>query len=217
MLPFTHEQFLDVFATYNRAVWPAPLVAYAVGLGVLGATRRPTRAAAVAVAGGLALMWLWTGVAYHLAYFSAINAAAYGFGAAFVAQAFLLALAGWRGQLRFPAKRGLRPALGWGLVLYAMALYPLIGIATGARYPQLPMFGITPCPLTLFTLGVMLLASGRVPWWLLAIPATWSVVGGSAAFLLSVAQDWALLFGVVAIVPLAIDNARSRRTPAPAT
>ena len=25
MLPFTHEQFLNVFATYNQAIWPARL------------------------------------------------------------------------------------------------------------------------------------------------------------------------------------------------
>lgn len=61
-------------------------------------------------------------------------------------------------------------------------------VAAGGTYPALPMFGITPCPGTLFTFGVLLLSSARVPWWALMIPTVWSLVGGSAAFLLHVPQ-----------------------------
>ena len=32
MLPFTREQFLAAFVTYNEAIWPAQLVAYLLGL-----------------------------------------------------------------------------------------------------------------------------------------------------------------------------------------
>ncbi len=31
MLPFTLEQFLNVFATYNKAIWPAQILAYVLG------------------------------------------------------------------------------------------------------------------------------------------------------------------------------------------
>ena len=31
MLPFTLEQFLNVFATYNKAIWPAQIAAYVLG------------------------------------------------------------------------------------------------------------------------------------------------------------------------------------------
>ena len=31
-LPFTVEQFLDVFAQYNQAVWPIQIVAYVLVL-----------------------------------------------------------------------------------------------------------------------------------------------------------------------------------------
>jgi len=31
MLPFTIEQFLGVFASYNRAIWPAQVLAYLMG------------------------------------------------------------------------------------------------------------------------------------------------------------------------------------------
>jgi hypothetical protein len=66
------------------------------------------------------------------------------------------------------------------------------------------MFGITPCPLTLFTFGILLLASGRIRWSLLVVPGAWSLIGGSAAFLLDVPQDWPLLFMVLLVPVLAL-------------
>jgi Family of unknown function (DUF6064) len=65
------------------------------------------------------------------------------------------------------------------------------------------MFGITPCPVTIFTFGVFLLSHRRVPLWLLVIPFVWSIIGGSAAALLKVPQDWVLLLsGVATLVVL---------------
>jgi hypothetical protein len=36
MLPFTQDEFFAVFAAYNRAVWPAQVVLYALAAGLLG-------------------------------------------------------------------------------------------------------------------------------------------------------------------------------------
>lgn len=212
MLPFTHLQFLDVFAAYNLAVWPAPVVAYGLGLAICAALTRPRGAAAGSVvAGGLALMWAWTGIAYHLLHFSRINPAAVGFGAAFAVEGVLLAFAGWQRRLRFAPVGAARSWLGWALVVYAMALYPLLGWVTGGRYPAVPLFGITPCPVTIFTLGVFALASPRAPWWLLAIPVLWSLIGGTAAWLLHVPQDWVLLFSGLAVAPLWLRTPQANR------
>jgi hypothetical protein len=148
-------------------------------------------------------MWLWTGAVYHWRFFAAINGAARLFGAAFVLQGVLLAWAAWQGRLQFGRRDGLPRALGWTLVLYALAVYPALGTATGHSYPGAPTFGITPCPVTLFTFGLLLLATTPVPWLLLIVPVAWSLVGGSAAFLLRVPQDWPLLAsGVLAVTVL---------------
>ena len=60
-LPFSEEQFLRVFAEYNRAVWPLQLVFYAVaGLTLLlGVRKRPSSDRIIS--GALALLWLWMG------------------------------------------------------------------------------------------------------------------------------------------------------------
>jgi hypothetical protein len=194
MLPFTPEQVLGVFVNYNHAIWPIQIAAYVLGALSIASLFRRTRAADRVITGVLAAMWLWTGVAYHALSFSAINNAAYIFAALFIIQGCYLVYAGvYRDQIRF----GLRPILATGvgisLVAYAAIAYPLIGLATGHRYPEMPMFGVTPCPVTIFTFGMLLLTMHPVPSWLFVVPFVWSLIGGSAAVLLNVPQDWLLL------------------------
>jgi hypothetical protein len=182
-----------VFAQYNQAIWPAQVVAYALGLAAAAMLMRQGRIADLAIAGVLAAMWLWTGIAYHGLFFARINAAAYGFAVLFAAQGILLAVAALRGQLRFGRSGPMRGALGTAFIAYAAILYPLLGIASGHAYPAAPVFGVTPCPVTIFTFGMLLFARGPLVWWIAAIPLLWSLIGGSAAFLLNVPQDWLLL------------------------
>lgn len=209
MLPFTREQFFGVFAAYNTAVWPAQLAAYLLGLVVVAALLRPSPRGHRVVAGVLAFLWVWTGVAYHGLFFARINPLALAFGALFVVQGGLFAIAGLAGQrLVFGRPPGFGSVVGGALVAYAAVVYPLLGLWTGHAYPAQPMFGITPCPLTLFTLGVLLLTTAPVPRGLLVVPLLWSVVGGSAAFLLGVPQDWPLLFSGLTVVLLVLRDRR---------
>ena len=215
MLPFTREQFIAVFVAYNTGVWPAQIVAGLLGLVMVVLLVRPSAAGSRAIGIGLGAMWTWTGVVYHGLYFSAINKAALAFGALFVLQGIGLFHAAIGGRLRFGAAREGSAWLGWALVVYAAAIYPVLGVWSGHRYPELPMFGITPCPVTLFTLGLLLLTTAPVPRWLLAIPLAWSLIGGSAAFLLGVPQDWLLLFSGGAVVLIVLRDARWRAAAGP--
>lgn len=209
MLPFTRDQFVGVFADYNTAVWPAQIVAYLLGLAVVVAILRPSPLWNRFVASALAAMWIWTGVVYHGLFFTRINPAAWVFGALFVAQGSLLIVAGVvRRRLVFGRSPGFASVLGWVLIAYAAVIYPLLGQSSGHVYPAQPMFGITPCPVTLFTFGVQLLTLVRIPRWLLIIPAAWSLVGGSAAFMLGVPQDWPLFFSGLTIVLLILRDRR---------
>ena len=216
MLPFTRAQFLAVFADYNLGVWPAQLVAYALGLSMLLMLARPTRTGRRAIGVGLAMMWSWTGIAYHWFYFSPINRAALVFGALFVLQGALFGYAVARDRLGFGPATGPSAIWGWALVAYAMVLYPMAGLWIGHVYPEMPMFGITPCPLTLFTFGLLLLTREPVPRWLLVIPSIWSLIGGSAAVLLAIPQDWLLLVSGIVTVPMLMLRDRALR-PAVAT
>ncbi|MDP3858475.1 MAG: DUF6064 family protein [Stagnimonas sp.] len=202
MLPFTHAEFIEVFARYNENVWPAQGVAYLLAIAMLAAIAVRWRHSGRLAAGGLALMWLWTGIAYHGIHFSAINRAAYLFGALFVVQALLLIRAALANRLRFATVGKTRPWLGWGLVAYATILYPMLGLWVGLRPVEVPMFGITPCPVTIFTFGIFLLSATPVPRWLVVVPVLWALVGGSAAFLLHVPQDWVLVLSGLSVILL---------------
>ena len=101
MLPFTPEQFLGVFVNYNDVIWPIQIAAYVLGAISIASLFRRTRAADRVIAGILAAMWLWTGVAYHALSFSVINKAAYIFAALFIVEGCYLVHAGvYRDQIR---------------------------------------------------------------------------------------------------------------------
>ena len=211
MLPFTREQFLDVFVGYNDAIWPLQIAAYLFGIVVVALLFRPGRSSDRIIAGVLAAMWIWNGIAYHGLFFARINTAAYLFGAMFLLQGGLLAYAGIRhDRLRFGFRPGPAAWVGATFTVYAAVLYPLIGIATGHAYPELPMFGVTPCPVTIFTFGMLLLTTERLPRRLLVIPFVWSLIGGSAAIVLGVTQDWLLLASGFIAIPLIILVDRGR-------
>ena len=211
MLPFTPEQFLALFVDYNNAIWPIQSAAYLFGGIAVALLFRKTPGSDRAVAGILAVMWLWTGIAYHGLWFSVINKAASLFAALFIVQGCYLIHAGvLRHQIRFGIRRGLAAWAGAAFVAYAAIVYPLIGVATGHRYPEMPMFGVTPCPVTIFTLGMLLLTMHPVPRWLLVVPVTWSLIGGSAAILLNVPQDWLLLLsGCIAVLLMVLTPLKS--------
>ena len=208
-LPFTRDQFFATFAAYNEAIWPVHVAAYVLGLAaVILAARWPERRfTRVFVVSALAAMWAWTAVAYHLFFFSRINEAALGFGVLFLVQAAILVLAGVRRQLRFGRPPPLDAVVGISLAAYALFFYPLIGVLAGARAETTPMFGVTPCPVTIFTFGILLLTHGRLPWSVSVVPVLWAGIGGSAAVLLGVAQDWALPFGAALYLALALRRA----------
>ena len=155
MLPFGRQEFLEVFGRYNIAVWPAQLLLYAVALVIVALIlRRERRSVVVAL---LATLWLWTGVVYHLLFFSEINPAARYFGIAFIAQAVLLLATDRRqtasGEWGTPIAR----STGKVLIAYALVGYPLIGSLAGQTYPTVVTLGL-PCPTTIFTIGVLLIA-----------------------------------------------------------
>jgi hypothetical protein len=151
----------------------------------------------------LAFMWAWTGVVYQGLFFSQINPAAIAFAAMFLVQAGILG--GASTTLRFADARPVDAIIGALFIVYALILYPVIGYWTGHSYPVAPVFGVTPCPVTIFTFGLLMQTAGRPPWLLVAVPVIWSLIGGSAAFLLGVVQDWVLLLsGFVVLARFAV-------------
>ncbi len=193
MIPFDAETFSRLFAQYNDAIWPAQLGALVLGLTTLWLTVKPRPWSGRFNAASLAAFWLWCGVVYHIQFFATINWAAWGFGAIFVVQGIAFLWSGAvRGRLdfRFAGTRG--DWFGLGLATFAILVYPSLSWASGHDWLEVGMFGVAPCPVTIFTLGLLMLCKPRIPLGLLVIPVLWSLVGSSAAWVLSRPEDLAL-------------------------
>jgi hypothetical protein len=198
-LPFTHDQFLDVFGAYNRILWPAAAALWVVTFVVVVRLWRVESRASRMVASLLTLHWGWSGLAYHLAFFRHVNNAAVLFGGLFLVQAGLFAWVGvMRPKLTFSAPSRFWKRIGAGLIFYGLA-YPALGLVDRLEYPRMPTFGI-PCPTTILTIGLLFMVPKEQVRFLGAIPFLWTVVGGSAAYLLDIHADLALPVAGVALL-----------------
>lgn len=197
-IPFTVGQFLAVFHSYNQAIWPMQVTAYIMGMAAIYLAVRKSRHSDKIICGILALMWIWTGAAYHMAFFSSINKAAYAFGVLFITQGVLFIIYGIiKPGLSFKAAPAGIPAAGCILIVYSMLVYPVIGQLLGHGYPQSPVFGVTPCPVTIFTFGLLLWAE-KIPKQILPVPLIWSLIGSFAALSLGIREDAGLLAAGIA-------------------
>jgi len=151
------------------------------------------------IAAILAIFWTMTGVGYHWMFFSNINAAAYVFGTVFAVGGFMFFVEGTvRNRIQFKFLPDFRGWCALALIAYALLVYPLLGLLVTHPYPETPLFGVVPCPTTIFTLGLLILATHPRLILLGLAPVLWAGIGGTAAFLLEVPQDWALIVaGVV--------------------
>jgi len=209
-IPFTVGQFLAVFQSYNEAIWPAQVVAYVLGALAIMLARKKTNVAGRVISLVLSVFWLWTGAVYHIAYFSAINKAAYVFGAAFIIQGLLFLIYGViTPRLTFQFKSDIYSLAGLIFVLYGIVVYPILGYFLGHGYPRSPGFGVAPCPTTIFTFGILLWGDRKIPKVTLIVPLLWSIVGFFAALSLSVREDFGLV--VAGVVGTALIVLRDRR------
>lgn len=211
MMPFTNEQFFQVFAAYNAAVWPLQIVLVGGAVAALSFGIWPSPRTARWASIIIALLWAWSGVVYHAGFFSRINPAAFLFGGFFVLEAILLTVATRQHRLRLQFRSSVVGWLGAALVVYALAIYPVLGLVLGHAYPAAPTFG-APCPLTIFTFGLLLWNQERTPWYVLVVPILWSAVATSAALSLGVREDLGLP-AAAALTLAIIFLRRVRHTP----
>ena len=210
-LPFSREEFFDLFAAYNGALWPAVVLLWVAsalaGVWLLSSRRSHDRW----ISGLLAVHWAWSAVAYHGVFFTRINPAAWLFAAMFLLQAALILWFGViRAQLSFESRRTAWTPIGFALVAYAL-LYPAINAVEHGSVLKIPTFGL-PCPTTIFTAGLLLLTTSRSRT-LAIVPIIWSAIGGSAAFLLGVSADYML--PVAGAVLAVFETQRSQTTVFP--
>lgn len=195
-LMFSQRSYFRLIELYNGAVWPAHLLALAVGLALIVCVARPrphTRRIALLA---LALAWAWIGWAYHLERYADINTAAPWFALAFGVQALLLGWLAARPHGAAPAR--MQRQLALGLIGPAVVAYPLLALGSGGGWGQAEVFGIAPDPTAIATLGMLLACRAHLIAWL--IPLAWCAVSSATLMELRVAHAWLLpTFAVLTI------------------
>lgn len=177
----TLGQLLDAFAIYNQSIWPAQVVAYLLSLIALFPLLRPSRSATRLAAAVLAFCWLWIGLMFWWPVRSSFPPAPL-LTAIFVLQSILFLAEVVRPHLSFRLAGDAPSISGMLLIGYAL-VYPLVGLLLGHVYPRMALGNLFPCPLVVFTLGLLLTSRPRVPKFLLIIPLFWSLSGFYWAFL----------------------------------
>jgi hypothetical protein len=197
------DEFFALVELYNARYWPVHIVTFLLGVGALILMFARTAHSDRFISAILASLWLWSGIVFLMVFFSDLTPTLFGFavpgfaytsGALFIIQGILLLYFGvMRGSLAYGSRGGLYATIGFATVVYAMIVYPIIGYLTGHSLPGYPLFGSAPCPVTIFTVGMLTLTHRRMPQVILVIPLIWGLMGITAVVLFRVWADVGLL------------------------
>lgn len=188
-MPFTTEQFFNVFRLYNISIYPSQLIILIIGIYSVIILLLKKNNTVIVNGALLIILWLWTGIIYHILYFSKINKAAYIFGAIFIIQAILFFVEfKIKKRILFNSSNLLKLIFGYFFILFGLIIYPSIGLISGKNIEFTISFGL-PCPSVIFTFGILMLAGKSLPKYLLFIPTIWTFIGFFAALNFGVYQD----------------------------
>ena len=219
MLSFDAEVLSALFAEINQSLWPWQIACVAAALAALWLAVLRHRWAGRGIGAILAGAWLVCGLVFHLTYFADIGFTAPAYGALFLAQAALLAWSlGVRGRTAFAFRPGVAAWAGGLAITYALVAMPLIAIL-GGDLETTRVVALAPGPTAVFTLGLLMLATARIPVHLLLLPCLWCLIAGATGWSLGIAEDLALpVLGPVLLAlairhnrRAALDVARQRR------
>jgi Family of unknown function (DUF6064) len=213
-LLFSPHTYYRLFELYNAAIWPAQILALALGLAILVLLRAGFAGRDRIIAAILAAAWLWVAWAYLLERYDTINWAARYFAIGFTIEALLLVGAGLiLGRLRFRPGADVGSRLGVVIFLFALLLQPLIGPLVGRPWTQLEIFGIAPDPTVVGTLGLLLSATGWIARLLLAIPLIWCLIVGLTLWTMASPDALVVPAAALLVLMLAAWKATSRPRP----
>jgi hypothetical protein len=160
-----------VLAAFNSDLWPTQIVAYLLGVLVIWLAARGESGSSRWACGIMGLLHLLIGVGLCAIYWAPVYLLAWLFAALNVAQgAILLGAGAWRGRLQFSFASGPRRWIGLALMALGLVGYPLMGPLTGRTWPAAMLFGMVPCPTSVFELGLLHWAKAPVSALFWAVP-----------------------------------------------
>lgn len=154
-------------------------------------------------------MRVWVGWAFHWERYATINWSATYFAAAFAIEGLLLIWTGVvRNELALKPVPSVAYRIGLGVVLFALAVQPLLGPLVGREWMQMEIFGVAPDPTVMATLGVLLTVGRRVYWELLVIPLLWCATSGAVAWTMGSTEALMMPLAALAVIVVAVATKR---------
>lgn len=207
------SEFFALVEQYNLIYWPAHVVTFLLGITALILTLWKAAYSDRVISAILALLWLWSGVVFLMVFFRDLTPTLFGFavpgfaqasGALFILQSLVFLYFGViRSSIVYGFAGDPYARVGLVAIAYAMIIYPIIGYLTGHPLPGYPVFGSAPCPVAIFTVGMLTLSVRRLPPLVLIIPLVWGLMGIVAVMVFTVWADLGLIAaGVLAFLIL---------------
>lgn len=200
ILMFSERVYWRLFERYNDLLWPLPLLLVLTGLVMLAVLLRPRPGANRALAGTLAVLWLFGATPFLWFQYAPINWAVRYAVPFFLLQAGLLLWFGvFRDRLRFTPIQGPAAWLGAVLFGYAVLVHPWVAPLAGRSLAGAEVLGLAPDTTAIATLGLVA-AAGRGPFvWLLAtVPLLWCLVSWLLLDALGTLEAWIPLLSALA-------------------
>ncbi len=173
----TGEQLLEVVAAYNQSIWPMQIIGYVLAIITVFLAFKKTVWASRINFAVLGFFWLWVAMMYWLPSAGPVFPIGYVFLVFFLIEGVLFLIQAAKSKLSFGTYNKIHTIGGITMILYTTIGYPLLAIFLDHPYPQASLIGLTPCPLTLYTFGLLLLTSSAVPFYLLIVPLFWGLSG----------------------------------------
>jgi hypothetical protein len=192
-LLFSPRVYWRLFELHNAALWPLQLLGLAAGLVIiLLVASRPTSSARW-LALLLSTLWIFVGWSFLWNRYAAINWAAAYVAPAFAVEGVLLLVSGTLLDGLSFNRRGPAGWIGYFILVFALAGQPLLAPLQGRGWASSEVFGVAPDPTVIATLGLLLLARGRLLPLLLPIPVLWCLLSGITLWTMGEPQAWAVL------------------------
>jgi len=217
------EEFFALVELYNVTYWPVQVVTFLAGVSAVVLTMTRAAYSDRAISAILASLWLWSGIVFLMVFFRDLTPTLFGFavpgfayvsGALFVIQGILFLHFGViRGDLSYGSEGGPYATIGFAAIVYAMIVYPIIGYVTGHPLPGYPLFGSAPCPVAIYTVGMLMLTNRRMPQIVPIIPLVWGLMGIAAVVMFRVWADVGLFAAAILAFLVLKRNAKMPVSP----
>jgi hypothetical protein len=192
-LLFSPRVYWRMFESYNADLWPLHVLVLAAGFIIILLVAWRPRSSARWLALLLATLWIFVGWFFLWNRYAAINWAAAYAAPAFAVEAVLLLVCGTVLDGLTFNRRGPAGWIGYFILVFALAGQPLLAPLQGRGWASSEVFGIAPDPTAIATLGLLLLARGRLLPLLLPIPVLWCLLSGITLRTMGEPQAWALV------------------------